>query len=118
LSGQGWSGFASGCGRRWGEQLAPIVLFGVICRIRVRAAIPSGNSLPPLPLPHAPDPFEIACLRGGENEAARLAIFELTQRGYLEVVDQKGLPGISQGECLVQARQAPRLDPRLGCKPE
>jgi uncharacterized protein (TIGR04222 family) len=47
------------------------------------------------PLPHLTDPTEIATLRGGFQEAARLALIVLTERGLLE---QKGktfhaLPG-------------------------
>jgi uncharacterized protein (TIGR04222 family) len=41
------------------------------------------SKLPPLQIPANPDPYEIAYLRGGENEVARSVIFSLTQRGYL-----------------------------------
>jgi uncharacterized protein (TIGR04222 family) len=38
----------------------------------------------PLPqIPANPDPYEIAYLRGGENEVIRSVIFALVQRGYL-----------------------------------
>jgi uncharacterized protein (TIGR04222 family) len=40
----------------------------------------------PVPLiPKSPDPFEIAYLRGGENEFARTLVFSLTQKGFLQV---------------------------------
>lgn len=40
----------------------------------------------PLPLvPSNPDPYEIAYLRGGENEVTRLVIFDLVQDGYLQI---------------------------------
>ena len=35
--------------------------------------------------PLSPDPYEIACLRGGANEVFRLALFSLFQRGYLQI---------------------------------
>ena len=41
--------------------------------------------LAPPPVPADLDPYEIAYLRGGENEVTRLAIVSLTERGYLEV---------------------------------
>lgn len=42
---------------------------------------------PPLPLPRNPDPLQLAFLRGGSNEVARVVVFDLVQRGYLEVVE-------------------------------
>lgn len=40
----------------------------------------------PLPLiPPNPDPYEIAYLRGGENQVMRLFVFDLIGRGYLQV---------------------------------
>jgi uncharacterized protein (TIGR04222 family) len=42
-----------------------------------------------LPLPlvtNNPDPFEIAYLRGGENELARTVIFSLVQKKFLEII--------------------------------
>lgn len=40
----------------------------------------------PLPLiPQNPDPFEIAYLRGGENEFARSLVFALLQKGFLQL---------------------------------
>ncbi len=61
-------------------------LIGV--RWGIRSADPS-TSLPPLPLRSNPDPYELAYLRGGENEVTRLAIFSLVQRGYLELRENK-----------------------------
>ncbi|MBH8562347.1 TIGR04222 domain-containing membrane protein [Nostoc sp. CENA67] len=52
-----------------------------------------GDSTAKLPLPSVPtnpDPYEIAYLRGGENEVTRLAVFDLIQRRYLEI-DGKNL---------------------------
>jgi len=59
----------------------------VFCRWAVRTYDRTGD-LPPLPVPEDPDPYEIAYLRGGENELARLVIFDLIQRGYLQVVEE------------------------------
>jgi uncharacterized protein (TIGR04222 family) len=47
-----------------------------------------SSSLPPLQVPVEPDPYEIAYLRGGENEVMGSAIFNLIQRGYLQVGSQ------------------------------
>ncbi len=33
------------------------------------------------PIPSNPDPYHIALLRGGENEATRVLVFSLIQRG-------------------------------------
>lgn len=44
--------------------------------------------MPPPAVPPAPDPYEIAYLRGGENEVARSVIFALVQRDALRVVGQ------------------------------
>ncbi|MBV9851455.1 MAG: TIGR04222 domain-containing membrane protein [Armatimonadetes bacterium] len=45
----------------------------------------TGQERPPL-VPIHPDPYEIAYLRGGENEVIRVAIFGLIQRGYLQIM--------------------------------
>ncbi len=55
---------------------------------KIRVADPTAD-LPPLPLRANPDPYEIAYLRGGENEVTRLAIFDLIQRGYLKVSEKQ-----------------------------
>ena len=47
------------------------------------------DTLPPLTPPADVDPYEMAYLRGGENEAVRLVVFELMQRGYLQIVEEK-----------------------------
>lgn len=42
----------------------------------------------PLPrIPQTPDPYEIAYLRGGENELARSLIFSLFQKGFLQITN-------------------------------
>ena len=40
--------------------------------------------LPVPPVPSEPDPYEIAYLRGGEEEVTRVVMLSLTQRGYLQ----------------------------------
>jgi uncharacterized protein (TIGR04222 family) len=47
----------------------------------------TSDHLPPLELPRQVDPYAVAYLRGGKNEVIRLAIFDLLQNGYLEIVD-------------------------------
>ncbi len=74
----------------------------------VRSADQTAD-LYPRPLRSNPDPYEIAYLRGGENEVTRLAIFDLIQRGYLKVSeDQKWWGGKDQR--LAMASNPP--DPR------
>ena len=47
------------------------------------------TSQQPAPLiPPVPDPFEIAYLRGGENEFARTVVFTLTQKGFLQITNE------------------------------
>ena len=36
-------------------------------------------------MPSHPDPYEIAYLRGGENEVTRVTVFSLIQQGYLQI---------------------------------
>lgn len=48
----------------------------------------STAQMNPLPVATDPDPFEIAYLRGGENDVSRLAIFDLIERGYLQIVEE------------------------------
>lgn len=50
----------------------------------------------PLPqIPPSPDPYEIAYLRGGENEFARAVVFSLVQKGFLEIVNDEKASYIS-----------------------
>lgn len=65
-----------------------IVATLVGCRWRLRSIDPTAD-LTPLPLGANPDPYEIAYLRAGENEVARVAIFDLIQRGYVQVTENK-----------------------------
>lgn len=75
------------------------------CWWKFRATDPTAD-LPPLPLPSNPDPYEIAYLRGGENEVVRLAIFNLIQRGYLTVSETKRWWG-STSQRLAQVKGHP-----------
>ena len=65
-----------------------VVIVGtlVICKTKSRQADSSRTLSPPL-VPAKLDPYEIAFLRGGENEVLRLAILSLIQRGYLRVTE-------------------------------
>lgn len=78
------------------------------CWWRLRASDPTTD-MRPIPLRSNPDPYEIAYLRGGENEMTRLAIFDLVQRGYLEIRESKKWWKTTEQ----QLRQAPNHpDPR------
>lgn len=65
-----------------------LTLTVVACRWRIRLADPSAT-LPPAPIPAAPDPYEIAYLRGSRNELLRVILFTLVQKGYLRPTDDK-----------------------------
>ena len=47
----------------------------------------TANQNAPL-IPSNPDPFEIAYLRGGENEFARALVFALNQKGFLKITNE------------------------------
>jgi uncharacterized protein (TIGR04222 family) len=61
-----------------------------VCWIRTRGR-DATDRLPPPSIPRDIDPYEVAYLRGGENEVVRVAIFSLMQRGYLQVAEEKSL---------------------------
>jgi uncharacterized protein (TIGR04222 family) len=66
----------------------------------------SSAEAPRLIIPRNPDPYEIACLRGGYREMIWLAVFSLTEKGYVEAL-QDGWK-----------RQAVHPDPALLTLPE
>lgn len=52
-------------------------------RRRIKSLNTQSDSLPPLKLPEKIDPYQIAFLRGGENEVLRTAIVELVDQGVI-----------------------------------
>src|SRR5438132_9961841 len=51
---------------------------------------PPGSRVEAAPSDLKPfDPYEVAYLRGGEREVVKLCLFDLLQRGYLEVRETK-----------------------------
>ncbi len=77
----------------YGPTFLILYLFVVIVTLVVARRLAAGTARVedafPLPLPSGPDPYEIACLRGGEREVARLALFRLVREGYL-IVEGRG----------------------------
>ncbi len=65
-----------------------IVVLIVACFRSIRAVDRTGDLGPP-EIPAKLDPYEVAYLRGGENEVTRVAIASLIQRGLLRIVEQK-----------------------------
>jgi len=59
-----------------------------ICWLR-RQSNNTTASLPLLPVPEHPDPYEIAYLRNGENELACVAIVRLMEEQFLRVTTEK-----------------------------
>jgi uncharacterized protein (TIGR04222 family) len=49
-------------------------------------------------VPYEIDPFEIAYLRGGENELTRSVVFSLTKKGFLEITNEGKQSFISQAK--------------------
>jgi uncharacterized protein (TIGR04222 family) len=75
----------------FGVTIASIVVFSVLKRSF------DWTSKMPIPnIPHDIDPFEIAYLRGGENELARSVVFSLTKKGFLEITNEAKTSFISQ----------------------
>ncbi len=65
-----------------------IVALVVACYRSVRS-LDRTNDLEPPEIPAKLDPYEIAYLRGGENEVTRVAIASLIQRGLLQITEKK-----------------------------
>lgn len=86
-----------------------IVVILATCRWWVRQSDPTRQLGPP-DLPKDVDPYEVAYLRGGKNEVTRLAVFDLMQQGYLEIVDAKTL-GIATQKRISQKEG----HPDVGC---
>ncbi len=57
-------------------------IFSIIAR-RIARSADTSPTLGVLPVPENPNPFEIAYLRGGTTEVARLVVVDLFQRGIL-----------------------------------
>lgn len=68
-----------------------LLLYGMVGGITIAAcwlALRWGDwtgALPLPPVPSTPDSYEIAYLRGGENEVARAVLVALVQQGYLRI---------------------------------
>jgi uncharacterized protein (TIGR04222 family) len=82
----------------------------ILCRRALRSADPTRWMVPP-PVPPHPDPYELAYLRGGENELVRVVVLGLIQRGYLAASEHRKAWLKAGSEAVVA--QAPRPpDPR------
>jgi uncharacterized protein (TIGR04222 family) len=83
-----------------------LALYAVVCGLLLlacwawgRLSDPSGS---PPPVPENPDPYEIAWLRGRENEVIRLAVFDLVQRGCLRVTTKRGWWWFSSAQQMIE----------------
>ena len=65
-----------------------IVVLIVACFRSIRA-VDRTRDLEPPEIPAKLDPYEVAYLRGGENEVTRVAIASMIQRGLLRIVEEK-----------------------------
>ena len=64
----------------------------IVARYRSIRAVDRTRDLEPMEIPAKLDPYEIAYLRGGENEVIRVAIASMIQRGLLQIIEQKQGP--------------------------
>ena len=72
--------------------LVLFIVFIVITLAVLAVAKSNIDKTDKLPIPAIPpeiDPFEIAFLRGGENELARSVVFSLVQKGFVEIVNSE-----------------------------
>lgn len=84
-----------------------IVMTLAVCAWWVRSGDRSADR-PLAELPKTVDPYHVAYLRGGVNEVTRLAIFELIERGYIEMLETK--KGIRSGQELDRKEDHPSPD--------
>lgn len=71
----------------------------------------SGLPLPPIPA--NPDVYEIAYLRGGENELARAVIFTLAQKGFLQIQTTDNSAWVQQSEIKPDKRSLNYLEQKV-----
>jgi uncharacterized protein (TIGR04222 family) len=88
-----------------------IVAVAAVCWYRRRSR-DNSTELPPLGSPSRVDPYEIAYLRAGENELARVLIVGLMERNYLQIStpESKWWNLFPQGNRIEQAPDHPDLD--------
>jgi uncharacterized protein (TIGR04222 family) len=74
-----------------------VVAIVIVAAVAIRRSDHTRGLEPP-PIPKKPNPLEIAYLRGGANEVARLLVFDLVRRGYLEVHGEGAQARIERAE--------------------
>jgi uncharacterized protein (TIGR04222 family) len=62
----------------------------------IKSSFDWTSKMPVPNIPHEIDPFEIAFLRGGENELIRSVVFSLSKKGFLKVFTAGNTTSISQ----------------------
>ena len=73
----------------WFLLLYGSIIFFTAITFKVFKSSLDWTSKLPIPLvPQNPNPFEIAYLRGGDNEFARSLVFALVQKGFLEITSE------------------------------
>ncbi len=65
-----------------------IILFSAIVFYLYKSKLDWTANQPVPLIPPNPDPFELAYLRGGENELARAVTFSLHQKGFLKITNE------------------------------
>lgn len=77
---------------------AAVILLTIAAVVLFKRSLDKSGKMPAAAIPSNVDPFEIAYLRGGENEMARAVIFALVRRGQLEVSGSAGIHMIRRVE--------------------
>ena len=74
---------------------ATAILMLIVAACRSIRAVDRSRDLGPPEIPAKLDPYEVAYLRGGENEVTRVAIASLVQRGLLRTSSARAETGRS-----------------------
>jgi uncharacterized protein (TIGR04222 family) len=67
-----------------------VILTFIACKLML-SRVDYTALMPAPPVPANPDPYEIAYLRGGENETVRAVVFDLIRRNFLQINRNTGL---------------------------
>ena len=91
------------------------ITFSILLFQILKSQIDKTAQMPLPPIPNNPDVYEIAFLRGGENELTRTAIFALTQKGLLQVLinESDKVAWIQQTEAKTEKKSLNYLEQKI-----
>jgi uncharacterized protein (TIGR04222 family) len=90
------------------------IVIGVVILAGYRSvrSVDRTGSLEPPAIPAKVDPYEIAYLRGGENEVTRVAIASLIQRGLLEIIHERTFLARASKIAIIGGSGRPQTQPK------